>query len=45
LRDRFSDLSQAWLVMAAGTLVLIGMALRFSPASYRHILPNEQRDR
>lgn len=34
LRDRFSDLSQAWMVMAAGSLLLIGMSARFSPASY-----------
>ncbi len=34
LRDRFSDLSQAWIVMAAGTLVLAVMCLRLSPASY-----------
>jgi CP family cyanate transporter-like MFS transporter len=34
LRDQFSDLSQAWMVMAAGALLLIGMSTRFSPASY-----------
>lgn len=37
LRDRFSDLSQAWMVMAAGALLLIGMATRFSPASYARL--------
>ncbi|KAA0074466.1 MFS transporter [Tardiphaga sp. P9-11] len=34
LRDQFSDLSQAWMVMAAGALLPIGMSTRFSPASY-----------
>ncbi|MFT4173380.1 MAG: MFS transporter [Rhodocyclaceae bacterium] len=33
LRDRFADLSHAWMVMALGTLVLFALALRFSPAS------------
>jgi MFS transporter, CP family, cyanate transporter len=34
LRDRFADLSQAWMIMAAGTLVLLMLCTRFSPASY-----------
>lgn len=34
LRDSLADLSQAWMAMAAGGLVLVVMALRFSPASY-----------
>lgn len=37
LRDQFSDLSQAWMVMAAGALLLIGMSMRFSPASYARL--------
>ncbi|MBK1665222.1 MFS transporter [Rhodospirillum rubrum] len=35
IRDRFADLSQAWGLMAAGVVVLIAMALRFSPTSAR----------
>ncbi|WP_254504516.1 type VI secretion system-associated protein TagF, partial [Duganella vulcania] len=34
LRDSQADLTLAWLAMAAGCLVLVAMALRFSPASY-----------
>lgn len=34
LRDKFSDLSQAWIVMFAGTVLLMGMSLRFSSVSY-----------
>jgi len=37
LRDRFSSLSQAWVVMLGGAIVLLALALRFSPASYRRI--------
>lgn len=37
LRDRFSDLSQAWMVMAVGVVLLIAMAVRFSPASYTRL--------
>jgi len=37
LRDRFSDLSQAWMVMATGTVLLALLCLRFSPASYPHL--------
>ncbi|MGK2286018.1 MFS transporter [Pedomonas sp. V897] len=35
LRDRFDDLTQAWVAMGAGVLLLMGMTLRLSPASYR----------
>lgn len=34
LRDRLTDLTQAWTLMAAGCVVLGLMALRFAPASY-----------
>jgi len=34
LRDSEADLTLAWLAMAAGCLVLVAMALRFSPVSY-----------
>lgn len=34
LRDRLTDLTQAWTAMAAGCVVLGLMALRFTPASY-----------
>lgn len=34
LRDSQADLAPAWLAMAAGCLVLMAMALRFSPSSY-----------
>ncbi|MDH0091981.1 MFS transporter [Achromobacter mucicolens] len=37
LRDRFSSLTEAWVVMLAGAIVLLALALRFSPASYRRI--------
>lgn len=37
LRDRFSSLTEAWIVMLAGAVVLLALALRFSPASYRRI--------
>lgn len=39
LRDRFASLTQAWVVMLAGALVLVVLGLRFSPASYRRIGP------
>ncbi len=35
IRDRFTDLSQAWVIMAAGTVLLFILALRFSPESCR----------
>lgn len=35
IRDRFDNLAQAWMLMAAGVVVLIVMATRFSPASRR----------
>lgn len=35
LRERFADLSYAWLLMAVGTVVLMTMAWRYSPGSYR----------
>lgn len=34
LRDRLTDLTQAWTIMAAGCVLLGLMALRFAPASY-----------
>lgn len=35
LRDRFNDLSQAWLLMALASLAMLLLAMRFSPASYQ----------
>lgn len=35
LRDRFNDLTQAWVAMGIGVLLLMLMTLRFSPASAR----------
>lgn len=37
LRDRFSSLTEAWIVMLAGAVMLLALAMRFSPASYRRI--------
>ncbi|WP_202412627.1 MFS transporter [Duganella lactea] len=37
LRDRFSDLTQAWVAMLIGALCLVALCLRFSPTSYRRI--------
>ncbi len=37
LRDRFADLTQAWMIMALGAVVLIGLSTRFAPASYGRI--------
>lgn len=37
LRDRFSSLTEAWIAMLAGAVMLLALALRFSPASYRRI--------
>jgi len=37
LRDRFSSLTEAWIVMLGGAVMLLALALRFSPASYRRI--------
>lgn len=34
LRDRFDDLTTAWMLMLAGTVVLIAMVLRFGPSTY-----------
>lgn len=34
LSDRFANLSQAWISMAIGVVLLAAMSLRFSPASY-----------
>jgi len=34
LRDIFSDLSQAWMLMAISIVGLIALALRYSPTSY-----------
>ncbi len=35
IRDRFDDLAQAWMLMAAGVIVLIAMSTRFSPSHRR----------
>lgn len=35
LRDRFADLTQAWVAMGVGAVVMMLMTLRLSPASYR----------
>lgn len=35
LRDRFADLTQAWVAMSACVVVMMLMTLRLSPASYR----------
>jgi CP family cyanate transporter-like MFS transporter len=37
LRDRFASLTEAWIVMLAAAVMLLALALRFSPASYRRI--------
>ncbi len=37
LRDHFSSLTEAWVVMLAGAVILLALALRFSPGSYRRI--------
>ena len=37
LRDRFSSLTEAWVVMLIGAFILLALALRFSPTSYRRI--------
>lgn len=37
LRDQFSSLTQAWVVMLGGAIFLLALSLRFSPASYRRI--------
>lgn len=37
LRDRFASLTEAWIVMLAGAVILLALALRFSPATYRRI--------
>lgn len=37
LRDQFSSLTHAWWVMIVGALFLLGLCLRFSPASYQQI--------
>ncbi|RMX04346.1 MFS transporter [Corticibacter populi] len=37
LRDRFADLSHAWVAMLVGTLFLLALCWRFSPASYVRI--------
>jgi len=34
LRDRFADLTQAWVAMGVGAVILMLMTLRLSPASY-----------
>ncbi|WP_417714698.1 CynX/NimT family MFS transporter [Pseudophaeobacter arcticus] len=35
VRDAMSDLSNVWLVMAAGSLLMIFLAVRYSPESYK----------
>lgn len=37
LRDRFADLTQAWVVMLIGVIGLLVLCLRFSPNSYHRI--------
>ncbi|ARU04779.1 MFS transporter [Comamonas serinivorans] len=37
LRDRFADLSHAWLVMLVGALALLVLCTRFAPASYHRM--------
>ncbi|WP_216187518.1 MFS transporter [Verticiella alkaliphila] len=37
LRDRFEDLTQAWVVMIVGAVILLALCSRFSPASYHRI--------
>lgn len=37
LRDRFADLTQAWVIMIVGAVILLALCSRFSPASYRRI--------
>ncbi|MEZ0287440.1 MAG: MFS transporter [Methylophilus sp.] len=37
LRDRFSDLTHAWIAMMVGAVLLLILCFRFSPASYRQI--------
>lgn len=37
LRERFADLAYAWVLMAVGTVVLMTMAWRYSPGSYRQM--------
>ncbi len=36
LRDVFNDLSYIWLLMTIASLAMLLLAVRFSPASYRH---------
>jgi CP family cyanate transporter-like MFS transporter len=36
IRDYFSDLTHAWLLMGGGVCILIVLAIRYSPASYIH---------
>lgn len=37
LRDQFSDLTHAWVLMLIGAIFLLALCLRFSPASYKKI--------
>jgi CP family cyanate transporter-like MFS transporter len=37
LRDRFSDLTQAWVAMSIGTACMVVLCLQFSPATYRRL--------
>lgn len=37
IRDQFSNLSYAWIIMAGGVIALMLMAIRFSPASCKSI--------
>lgn len=37
LRDQFSDLTHAWVLMLFGAIFLLALCLRFSPASYKKI--------
>ncbi len=36
LRDTLSDLSNIWLIMAAGSCLMITLAFNYSPQSYQH---------
>lgn len=41
LRDRFADLSGAWLAMVFGMALLALMCMRFSPRSFTQFAPNK----
>lgn len=37
LRDRFADLTQAWVAMSIGTACMVVLCLQFAPATYRRL--------